>query len=374
MGLDSMPAKVLIVDDSQENIDLISYFLKPLKYTIIVAMDGETALEKAASEKPDIILLDIMLPKLNGFEVCERIKKDPETQFIPVVMITALKELKDKIHSLEVGADDFISKPFENVELITRVKSLLRIKRYQDELAEKNKALVRMDQFKEDLAHLLVHDMRNPIFVIQGNLQMMGMGLSGESALAFKKYLDRIDRSTQHLLRMVQNLVDIAKIEDGTMALNKDLCRVNDIVKQCVEKISDYPEHAKKNISVQLDSSIPYCSLDASVIDRVFDNLLTFSISNVTATGNVSITTEVKDDAVWVFLEDDGIQIPLKYQDLIFTKFGQVEVKNEGYRVGRGLALTFSKLAIEAHNGSIELDKKQKVGNRFIIKIPCSKK
>lgn len=373
MGLDSIAAKILIVDDSQENVDLLSYFLKPQKYEIVVAMDGEEALEKAASENPDIILLDIMLPKLDGFEVCERIKKNPQTQFIPVVMITALKELKDKIHSLEVGADDFISKPFENVELITRVKSLLRIKKYQDELAEKNNALIRMDQFKENLAHLLVHDMRNPIFVIQGNLQMMGMGMSDDATSVFKKYLDRIDRSTQHLLRMVQNMIDIAKIEDGNMTLNKDLCRVNDIIKRCVDKMSDYPEHAKKDISISLDSSIPYCSLDTSVFDRVIDNLLTFSVSNVTSKGNVSLSTKLQDDHIEIYLQDDGIQIPLKYQDLIFTKFGQVEVKNEGYRVGRGLALTYSKLAIEAHDGSIVFDQKQKVGNKFIIKLPIQK-
>jgi len=374
MGLDSIPAKILVVDDNQDNIDLIVYFLRPLNYKIFVAMDGEDAVEKTITENPDIILLDIMLPKLDGFQVCERIKKNPKTQFIPIVMITALKELKDKIHSLEVGADDFISKPFENIELVTRVKSLLRLKKYHDELAEKNKALVRMDQFKEDLAHLLVHDMRNPIFVIQGNLQMMDMGISGESTSVFKKYLDRIDRSTQHLLRMVQNLIDIAKIEDGTMPLNKEAFRVNDIVTQCVKKIMDYPEHAKKTIAVKLDETIPYCSFDTSVFDRVLDNLLTFSITNVTTTGHVAITTTFQNNILEICLEDDGIQIPVKFQDLIFSKVGQLEVKNEGYRVGRGLALTYSKLAIEAHGGTIELDKMQKVGNKFTIKLPCKKK
>ena len=178
MATEQAPPKILIVEDKQDNIDLISYFLKPQNYEIQVAMDGETAIEMVTKSPPDIILLDIMLPKMNGFEVCERVKKDPRTRFIPVIMITALKELKDKIHSLEVGADDFITKPFENVELLTRVKSLLRIKKYHDELERKNKELLQMDQFKDELSHLIVHDMKNPIFVIQGNLQMMGMGLS----------------------------------------------------------------------------------------------------------------------------------------------------------------------------------------------------
>ena len=177
--MDTQP-KVLIVDDDKENADLIAYFLKPQNYKIITAHDGVEALKLVEKEAPDIILLDIKLPKMDGFEVCERIKKKAPTQFIPIIMITALKDLKSKIRSLEAGADDFISKPFENIELLTRVKSLLRIKKYHDEveqknkeLEEKNKALLRMAQFKEELSHLIVHDMKNPIFVIQGNLQML---------------------------------------------------------------------------------------------------------------------------------------------------------------------------------------------------------
>lgn len=204
--------KVLIVDDNKENLDLVTYFLKPQNYQLLTAGDGETALELVTRETPDIILLDIMLPKMSGFEVCEKIKKNPATRFIPIVMITALKELKDKIRALEAGADDFISKPFENVELLTRVKSLLRVKKYHDELEESNRALQRMDQFKEELAHLIVHDMKNPIFVIQGNLQMMGMGLNDNISPAIKKYVDRIDRSTKGLLRMVSNLIDLSLI------------------------------------------------------------------------------------------------------------------------------------------------------------------
>ena len=122
-------------------------------------------------------------------------------------MLTALKELQDKVKALEVGADDFLSKPFENVELLARVKSLLRLKQYHDELTvknveleTKNESLVRMDKFKEDLTNLIVHDMKNPLFVIQGNLQMMSMSMQNLSAEFLKKYTKRIERSSQQLL------------------------------------------------------------------------------------------------------------------------------------------------------------------------------
>lgn len=370
MATEQAPPKILIVEDKQDNIDLISYFLKPQKYEIQVAMDGETAIEMVTESPPDIILLDIMLPKMNGFEVCERVKKDPGTRFIPVIMITALKELKDKIHSLEVGADDFITKPFENVELLTRVKSLLRIKKYHDELERKNKELLQMDQFKDELSHLIVHDMKNPIFVIQGNLQMMGMGLSEPKPDVLKKYVDRIERSTQNLLRMVLNLIDIAKIESGEMKLNKELVNLNDLIEACIQKIGEYPENTHKNIKVDLSDNVPMTALDNSVFERVLDNIITFAVSNASNDGNVEIKTSFENGTICCQIIDDGVQIPHEYHQSIFEKFSQVEIKNEGYRLGRGLGFTYSKLAIVAHHGTITLADDINVGNKFILQIP----
>ena len=364
--------KVLIVDDNKENLDLVTYFLKPQNYQLLTAGDGETALELIVREMPDIILLDIMLPRMSGFEVCEKVKKNPATRFIPIVMITALKELKDKIRALEAGADDFISKPFENVELLTRVKSLLRVKKYHDELQESNRALQRMDQFKEELAHLIVHDMKNPIFVIQGNLQMMGMGLNDNVSPAIKKYVDRIDRSTKGLLRMVSNLIDISKIEDGTFKLNYELHIINNLIERTIQTFTDYPEHSKKKINLSLNPGIPRCKVDGSVIERVFDNIFNFALTNVAPDGSVTISSAFDDRFITVSVVDDGLKIPEKYQDSIFEKYSQVEIKNEGYRLSRGLGFTYSRLAMEAHNGSIYLDSKNKTGNRFVLKFALS--
>jgi len=369
MPVDLNP-KILIVEDKQDSIDLISYFLKPQKYEIEVAMNGEEAIEKIAQFPPDLILLDIMLPKMNGFEVCERVKKNPKTRFIPVIMITALRELKDKVHGLEVGADDFISKPFENVELLTRVKSLLRIKQYHDELEKKNNELKKMDEFKDELAHLIVHDMKNPIFVIQGNLQMMGMSMQSPETIALKKYVSRIERSTENLLKMILNLIDISKLETGQMKLNKELIVVNDIVKKCVLKISDSPENETKKIKLELSNKIPLTYMDNSLIEKVLDNLISFAVANVKPDGEVKINTSFSDNIVHCEIKDDGVQIPTKFQQEVFNKYSQVEIKNEGYRLGRGLGFTFSKLAVEAHNGKIFIENGDSVGNKFVIDIP----
>lgn len=132
---DIIPAfKILIVDDNLTNIELICMHLKPFKYNIAKAFDGEQALEMVKSEKPDLILLDLMMPKLSGYEVCERLKNNAKTAFIPIIIVTALRELDDKIKAIECGADDFLIKPFNKIELTTRIKSLLRVKQLYEEL------------------------------------------------------------------------------------------------------------------------------------------------------------------------------------------------------------------------------------------------
>ncbi len=370
--------KILIVEDSQENMDLLVYFLHPQGYEIISVYDGLSALQKVEEEHPDIILLDIMLPKMDGYEVCGRLKKDPETKFIPIIMLTALKELKDKVRALEVGADDFLTKPFENIELLARVKSLLRLKEYHDELqsknmelAEKNESLMRMDRFKEDLTNLIIHDMKNPLFVIQGNLQMMSMSMENVPPEILKKYAQRIERSSQQLLRMVVNLLDISRIEEGTIDLKNDHANINEIIDKIIERIKDYPENKNKEIIVDLDSNLPELTIDRSVMGRVFENLINFSITNLVDEGKVIISTAAVDDQRIQFVtHDNGTQIPKNYHDKIFEKFSQTEIKDSGYRVDRALGLTFCKMAVEAHKGSMWLDLENKVGNKFIIELP----
>ncbi|MCK4558258.1 MAG: response regulator [Calditrichia bacterium] len=372
--------KILIVEDKQENMDLLVYFLHPQGYEIISVYDGLSALQKVEEEHPDIILLDIMLPKMDGYEVCGRLKKDPETKFIPIIMLTALKELKDKVRALEVGADDFLSKPFENIELLARVKSLLRLKEYHDELqsknlelAEKNDSLIRMDRFKEDLTNLIIHDMKNPLFVIQGNLQMMSMSMENVPPEILKKYAQRIERSSQQLLRMVVNLLDISRIEEGTIDLKNDHANINEIIDKIIERIKDYPENKNKEILVDLNSNLPELTIDRSVMERVFENLINFSITNLVDEGKVTITTAAVDDQKIQFVtHDNGTQIPKNYYDKIFEKFSQTEIKDSGYRVDRALGLTFCKMAVEAHKGSMWLDLETKVGNKFIIELPIS--
>jgi two-component system sensor histidine kinase/response regulator len=373
--------KILVVDDSRESIDLLLYFLKPANYLIFTAMDGEEALKQVEKIGPDIILLDIMLPKIDGFEVCKRLKGKQSTFHIPIIMITALKELKDKIRALEAGADDFISKPFDNVELLARVKSLLRIKQYYDEILKRNKelerqkeALLREDLLKKELTNLIVHDMKNPLFVIQGNLQMMEMNGGDRTKQSHDVYTQRIARSSRSLLRMILNLLDISRLEQQKMEIEPVPTDLNSLVKDIVSAFKDIPEHQSKSVHMKLHESLSNIYVDKDVFERVLENCFNYVFQNTPEFMSVLIETgQLPDEKISLKISHDGKPIPEEYREKIFQKNAQPELKKAGYKPARGLGLIFCKMAMETQDGKIYLSPEITDQNCFVLEIPTLK-
>jgi CheY-like chemotaxis protein len=369
--------KVLIVDDNKESIDLLEYFLKPAGYTIIQACDGPSAIEAVKQNQPDIILLDIMLPKMNGYQVCEKLKKSQDTFHIPIVMITVLKELKDKIKALEAGADDFISKPFDSVELLARVKSLLRIKFYYSEILKRNRELekqkeilMREDLLKKELTNLIVHDMKNPLFVIQGNLQMMEMNAGSETSEVYTK---RIARGSRSLLRMILNLLDISRLEQQKMETEPVYADLNNMVSDVTESLKNIPEHQSKSVRMKLREEISRIYIDKDIFERVLENCLNYIFQNTPEFMSISMETlKSENGKVQLKITHDGKPIPAEFKEKIFLKNAQPELKNAGYKPARGLGLIFCRMAMKAQQGNIYLDKNIKDQNCFVLEIPTN--
>lgn len=235
---DTNKSKILVVDDVAVNVQLLTTYLSSVGYNVIAARDGQEALEKIPACSPDLILLDVMMPKFNGFEVCERIKNDEATRIIPVIMVTALNEIEDKIRATEAGADDFVSKPFNKLELLTRVKSLLRIKELHDELNAKVKEL---EQAKERLRQLAITDGLTGLYNhrylkehLEQELYRASRHLSEVSAVMididhFKKYNDTYGHPAgDALLSAVARLLkeNIRKIDIAARYGGEEFCLV----------------------------------------------------------------------------------------------------------------------------------------------------
>lgn len=235
---DTSKSKILVVDDVAVNVQLLTTYLSSVGYNVIAARDGQEALEKIPACSPDLILLDVMMPKFNGFEVCERIKNDEATRIIPVIMVTALNEIEDKIRATEAGADDFVSKPFNKLELLTRVKSLLRIKELHDQLNAKVKEL---EQAKERLRQLAITDGLTGLYNhrylkehLEQELYRASRHLSEVSAVMididhFKKYNDTYGHPAgDALLTAVARLLkeNIRKIDIAARYGGEEFCLV----------------------------------------------------------------------------------------------------------------------------------------------------
>ncbi|RMD99471.1 MAG: diguanylate cyclase [Calditrichaeota bacterium] len=224
MHIDIRTGRILVVDDVPANVQLLTTYLKAVGYQVIPARDGEETLALIRDSKPDLILLDVMMPKINGYEVCKRIKSDEATQYIPVIMVTALNDIEDKIKGQEAGADDFISKPFNKLELLTRVKSLLRIKYLHDQLAEK---IAELEIAKERLRQLAITD-----------------GLTGlYNHRYFKEFLMReLDRARRHRLNVSIVMIDIDHFKHyndthGHQAGDELLAQIARLFKDNIRKI-----------------------------------------------------------------------------------------------------------------------------------------
>ena len=242
--------KIFIVDDEEKNIRLLEGMLYNEDYQTSAAHKGEDALQKVTDISPDLILLDVMMPGIDGFEVCRRLKAAEETKMIPIVMITALRDKTHRIKAMESSADDFLSKPVDRTELLIRIKSLLRIKTYHDELfarykeiAGKNEMLLRLEKTKEGLIQMIVHDLRSPVAALIGYIEFILLNKNNFS----QSQLDSLEKSLTSCLElkdMIQALLDINKMEEGKLTLEK---KSTDLVKLIHATVDQFDQRAKEN-------------------------------------------------------------------------------------------------------------------------------
>lgn len=365
--------RILVVDDEPTNVKLLEANLLPQGYEVLTASNGDEALRIVSTNNVDLILLDVMMPGIDGFEVTRRLRAEENTRLIPVVLITALKETVDRIKGIEAGCDDFISKPFDKNELLARVKSLLRIKSLHDELEDNYKKLKELEKMKDSLTHMIVHDLNNPLMVISGRIDLLKMEGEGEFTENQKKNLEKASSALQDLKRMINNLLDINKMEEGKIKLNYESFNLGDIAKELVDQMKVIAGDDDKNLSLEIPDDMPEISADKELIKRVITNLINNAIKFTLPKGSavVKVLYNNSDKDFYVRVKDTGRGVPKQYLDRIFDKFVQVESKD--VKPGRGLGLTFCKMTVEAHGGRIWVESEPGKGSLFTFTLPSNK-
>ncbi|MBT3231985.1 MAG: hybrid sensor histidine kinase/response regulator [Calditrichaeota bacterium] len=366
---------ILVVDDEPANIHVLMGTLKN-DYAILAATNGQKALEFAArTPTPDLILLDIMMPEMDGYEVCRRLKENPDTSDIPVIFITAMTEIENKTKGFELGAVDYITKPFDPREVEIRVRTHITFKHAKEELERHHQvlkqsysALQKAETARDSLTHMIVHDMRTPLNGIQGYIDMI---------LILHK--DKLDESILHdlkgaktnaskLIEMVSSLLDLNRLESGQMPVDM---KENDLVQTIRDAVlilgiqADYV-----NLIFEPGEDQILGSFDVDLTRRIIVNLLSNAIKFTPKGDDVLIEIKKLDTELEISIIDSGPGIPIDLQQIIFEKFGQAEVKKSQKGYSSGIGLAFCKMAVEAHGCQIDVDSELGKGSRFFFRVP----
>jgi two-component system, sensor histidine kinase and response regulator len=379
------PGLVLIVDDVAANVRLLASILKIAGFNTITAESGPQALEMLKQHSPDIMLLDVMMPEMDGFEVCRHVRSDPATEFLPVVMVTALHGTQERLKALEVGADDFLTKPVDNVEVVARVKSLLRVKRQQDALTHAYQELKRLESLRDSLTMMLVHDLRTPLTTLIGPLEMLQNGSFGDLGETQQEIVAMSTRSGHRLLGLVNELLDVAKMESGELKLNLHQIQVAQIITEATEMVARVHSGDTTRLTYDIAPDLPPILADEDLLRRVVINLVGNALKYTTdgaitvgarrGCGPVNSAPGMCDEpassnAILLWVQDEGDGIPPEDQERIFDKWGQAQARREGRRMSTGLGLTFCKLAVEAHGGHIWVESEPGQGATFFLTLP----
>jgi signal transduction histidine kinase len=371
---------ILIVDDEVVNVKLIKAMLSPENYNLISALSGSEALSMLVSNRPDLILLDVMMPDIDGFETCRKIKQNANTKIIPILMITSLSENQHRLQALDCGADDFLSKPVDKTELKIRVKSLLRIKEYHNELTEKyeeiekkNAQLQELEEFKDGLLHMIVHDLKNPLFAISGNIELLLLDKENFSQ-SQKNTLESCFKFCQDLSEMVQQLLDINKLENKKLQLEKEMTDLVPLIDDTLNQVLNRAEEKQISINFVKANGISTIPIDRRFIRRVISNLVDNGIRHTPKGGRIEVATKLEKskNKLCVSVKDTGTGLDPVFHQKIFNKFEQIDYKNQGISAGSaGLGLAFCKLAVEAHDGEIWVESEgEGDGSTFQFTIP----
>ncbi|GAB1543680.1 response regulator [Scytonema sp. NUACC21] len=353
---------VWVVDDEPNGFEVIELLLRREGYHLNYFSSGKEALNRLETTLPDAILLDVMMPEIDGIETCSRIKANPQWKHIPIIIVTALNSKEDLARALESGADDFLTKPVNGLELRARVRSMLRIKQQYD-------ALQATINLRHDLSKLVVEDLGQPMSTL-----LLGSYLLLQSNLEPKdrERAEMVHAAGLEIDAIVNGLLRLAKMESNTLVLNRVEVDLNELVEVVIANF----QAIANSKQIQLKSDLPkqgrWISIDANLFQRLLDNLLTNAIesspskSTIIFRVNYSNTAESLKQAV-ISITDEGIGIGKHLQQSILEQYEVGSLVSGASQIG--LRLAFCKMVAEAHGGAIAIQDNHPQGSIVTVNI-----
>lgn len=370
---------ILIVDDTEANVILLSHVLKAEGFNIMVAFNGMDTLEILEARRPDLILLDVMMPEMSGYEVCAKINSIDELKHIPVVFLSALSETSNKVEGFESGGVDYITKPFQKEEVLARIKNHLYLAQLQKErdqqiqiLQDRELELENLNKEKDSLIRMVSHDIKNPLVGIVGISKLINERPEmGESQK--REMLQAVEKSGSKLLEMVQ-----AMLEDDTSSPGIEELKLSTLNPVTVlEKIISVnkPKAILKKIDLRIknEDSGQEALFDEEKIEVLLNNLVSNALKFTPTNGEVSIGYDIKESSITFIVSDTGVGIQSdKLEKLFSSRDGtkrEILLGTNGEK-GTGLGLDVILKYVNLHKGKIWVESKVGEGSSFHVQLP----
>ncbi len=422
-----MQKEILIVEDSPTQLEQLRFILEQNNYLVRTARDGVAAIYSVRESKPEMIISDIVMPELDGYSFCRMIKEDPLLKDIPVMLLTNLSDPQDVIKGLQAGADNFITKPYNEHFLLSRISYILLNKElrltntssdmgidiffsgrkyfinsnrmqiidlllstYENaiqkntelieanqqlvsmhrEIGKKNKELEKLNDDKIKFLRIAAHDLRNPVSAILSSSMMLLDDAKERFTNTEMEFLSIIQQSSEFVLTLLNQLLDVSVIESGNLNLHLSNINLVSLIKSNIALNKVIAERKSIKINFSCDETEINLVVDKVKLEQVLNNLISNSVKFSFPNSETNIMLAQNDKQVIIMVVDKGQGIPLEEQSNLFQPFAKTSVQSTGGERSTGLGLSICKKIIEAHNGKIWLDSEPGVGTTFYIALP----
>jgi two-component system, sensor histidine kinase and response regulator len=364
---------VLIVDDNPNNIKVIALSLRVHNYKIVIATNGKDAIEMVNTIRPDLVLLDVMMPGMDGYQACEIIKSDKKNENIPVLFLTALNNTDSIVKGFEAGGVDYITKPFNQKELIIRIKTHLALKKTRDDLETAMENLSKLNLLKDKIFSVIGHDLRSPLGSVKMTLEFLlesKKGLCPEECLS---NFDMMKNATDEIIYLLENLMGWGKAQSGTLIVNPEILKLDEVLNSIILLYKANITLKKINLVNKLPPGFSAFA-DLNTIKIVMRNLISNAIKFTPEGGTIKVKGKQTNGQVKLTIQDKGIGIPEKHLLKLFDPESYLTTYGTNKETGSGLGLKLCYDFIKRNKGNIQVESEVDKGSSFIISLPAAEK
>ena len=362
---------VLAVDDTAGNLRVLLESLSSAGHEVLVATNGQSAIDTAQYAQPDLILLDVMMSGMDGYEACAQLKRNTATAHIPVIFMTALTETDEKVRAFELGAVDYVTKPFEEAELLARVQTHLTVNRLRLDLEKRNKQLEDLHQLKNEFMGMAAHDIRNPLASVMACADLIESIAPSASPARVQMFAGQISGAARRINAIITNLLDVNAIDSGQRNINIASHDLSAIVERVVQQNALKAGSKQINLQFVPSGGPALAAIDESAAEQVLDNIISNAVKYSPSGRTVTARLVRSASSMRVEVQDEGPGLSAEDQAKMFRKFCRLSPKPTAGEPSTGLGLWIVKQLTESMHGTIRCESALEKGSTFIVQWPA---